>query len=357
MKKIIILFIALVAVVTASLCACENSALVIPRIPDVRGSILPDESEPTVGAAIEIDNQVTYYEDITEAWEIANTRTDTSVYIQFYQDWTGVNGNYGKSRDHKGFELDALTISVRYGKSNSLYIDLNGHTVNPGLDEDRRGRCFRYMGDYDAADTNTYGGIYIMNGTLTGGKANEGGAVYIYGNSTDFYFENVTVTGCSSTLTGGGIYYFVPEGTLHLSFCNITGNKSGGIGGGVYVGTSYLTEAKLAAPMVELLGDVIIKDNKGSSDVNDNLYIYNLPSTVVRMSYLVNTHFITSGSDIGITFSRGRGQFSTTSGVGNKDILTSVIKSDVGLKVKFVYDTTTDNGCEEYTGGYLQFTD
>ena len=115
---------------------------------------------------------------------------------------------------------DALTVSG--GKS--ITVDLNGYTLNRDLADIHsymsKGHVFRVI---EGSTLTIKDSSNDNSGVITGGSANNGGAINIDGNST-VNFNAGTITGNEAKDDGGAVY--VHKGTLNISGGKITGNSS-----------------------------------------------------------------------------------------------------------------------------------
>ena len=119
-------------------------------------------------------------------------------------------------------ESDSPAIQI---KEKFLYIDLKGHKIDrcgfKGDDDDRR------LFDISGASK-----VYISNGTLTGGRAEDGGCVYIKGGS-NIQLDDVIVTDNYSDGDGGAIY--LKYALVMMNGGKITDNSCDGDGGAIYL--------------------------------------------------------------------------------------------------------------------------
>ena len=119
----------------------------------------------------------------------------------------------------------SLSSYVEIPGNKNVTLDLNGHTLNRGLTESDADGHVIYVktdGKLTLKDSGS-------NGKLTGGYANNGGAICIYGTVT---FEGGTITNCMGSSYGGAVYV-VSGGTFTMSGGTIDG-CTGDDGGAIY---------------------------------------------------------------------------------------------------------------------------
>ena len=148
-----------------------------------------------------------------------------------------------------------LTNCVNINDANTRTIDLNSYTINRSLlsSDGDNGHVFK------VSETAT--NITITSGTLTGGYADNGGAVWV-GSSAALTLNNVSITDCHATGNGGGIYN---QGSLTVNSGSISGSSCGNSnnGGGIYhIGTAFT-----------LTGSPIINNNTKGASTLSNVYL------------------------------------------------------------------------------------
>ena len=130
--------------------------------------------------------------------------------------------------------LDGGTISLSLGElpiTDSVGIEGLGSNIT--IDAGGQSRIF----NVDDGDSSSLSNVDIVGLTLTGGNADDGGAIY----SIEYLalgFANVT--GNTASDKGGGVYALTPGMTV-LQNCTVSGNTAAGDGGGIYVSTSFGT--------------------------------------------------------------------------------------------------------------------
>ncbi len=118
-------------------------------------------------------------------------------------------------------------LEVRYRAT----INMNGKTIMP---ENASIRIFHI---YPQGDSHFTPSLTLTgNGTLSGGSADNGGAIYNEGSLT---IQNVTIQNCSASNQGGGIYN-ASTGTVTISGGSIS-NNSAANGGGIHLQGGNIT--------------------------------------------------------------------------------------------------------------------
>ena len=150
-----------------------------------------------------------------------------------------------------------ITLTQDYGASKkddrflveggkTITIDLAGHTLNRNLtSSDEDGHIFEVKGNSTLILTDSVGG-----GKLTGGYANNGGAINVHEGSK-CTATGITFTGNKADSSGGAI---CTRGSLELTNCVITGNEAGSTGGAIFVddsGTFKLTNVTITGNMAK----------------------------------------------------------------------------------------------------------
>ena len=115
----------------------------------------------------------------------------------------------------------ALTFA---NASNPVFLDLNGYTIDRGLD----GSDAQQNGNVITVSTGT---VTVKDGKITGGSTTgNGGGVRV--DSGSLTLDGGAITGNAATDNGGGVYC---NGTFNLSGGTISGNSAKLLGGGVYL--------------------------------------------------------------------------------------------------------------------------
>ena len=217
----------------------------------------------------------------------------------------------------------------------TVTIDLNGHTLDRGLDQEhaiKSGYVIDVKGSLTLNDSQGGGtvtggcpkgfgaGMYVygadatftMNGgCITGNQqasnnTSSGGGVSVRGNAT-FIMNGGSITNNTTTKNGGGV--FVEFGTFTMNGGTISGNKcpSNYNGAGVYV---YESDNKHATFNVS--GSAIVTGNTKATSTTDNVYLSD--NTIINV-----TGALTTSANIGVrmatigTFAKGSGYTLTAS--------------------------------------------
>ena len=146
-----------------------------------------------------------------------------------------------------------LTNFINNGNGNDIEIDLNGHALSRNLDEAiENGHVFHVSngGTLTINDSNAE-----QEGTVAGGRALQGGAVYNLGR---FVMQGGSLTG--NQANEGGAIFNAATGTCVISGNSfISGNMASNHGGAIYdLGT------------LQISGEILIKNNDG-----DDVYLPN----------------------------------------------------------------------------------
>ena len=279
------------------------------------------------------------YSDFETGWtEAVKLSQFLPTKVTLYSDWIAPDGkfDYEKYTDEGRLYLNDLDID--------LAIDLNGYTISRNLTSPTKyGEVF-YMDSYgsltitDSSEAKTgkitggnstgkggafyvdYGKLYINGGTVTGNKANNGGAIYaddlddayVYvnggkisgntasGNGGAIYLENgyLYVDGGeiteNSAKNGAGVYWNSRNAGCFTGG-KITGNKASGEGGGIY-GADW--------GEIYLGGTAVITGNKQAGNIESNLYLCENDVDINHtrgQATGVPDKPLTDGADIGIT--------------------------------------------------------
>ena len=156
----------------------------------------------------------------------------------------------------------------------TLTIDLNGHTIrrNRGSSSSN-GHVIEIQGNSTVTVKSTGG-----RATLTGGYAENGGAVNIHEGSSAS-FNNITFSGNKASVDGGAIF---TRGTLTMENCEISGNEAKDTGGGIYVtdkGDFALTGVTITNNTAKNDGGAINAHLKEDSTITGSTISHNTSST------------------------------------------------------------------------------
>ena len=181
------------------------------------------------------------------------------------------------------------TVNVSNGKN--FEIDLNGHVVNRNIDEIvENGHVFSVNA---GATLTILDNSVAQSGTVTGGKATQGGAVY---NADTFIIESGRLSGNQGD-QGGAIFNDTGARCVIRDQGIIRSNGAEDHGGGVW-----------SQGVLEMQGNIQVKDNQG-----DNVYLANGCTIAV-------TGPITSGENsIGIEM-ENRGKVTTGYGTSGTEV-------------------------------------
>ena len=174
-------------------------------------------------------------------------KVSTEALLRFFMD-------HGEGTQHLKLSDDIeLSDFVNIGNGKSIEIDLNGHSLSRNLDEaNDNGHVFHVSaeGALTIKDSNAE-----QEGTVTGGRAIQGGAVFNLGR---FVMEGGSLTG--NQAREGGAIFNAPSGTCVISGNSfISGNLATNHGGAIYdLGT------------LQMKGEIQIKNNDG-----DDVYLPN----------------------------------------------------------------------------------
>ncbi len=186
--------------------------------------------------------------------------------------------------------LDGGTINLSLGElaiANSVTV-IGPGAANLTINGNNQSRIFDVNDGNDAVNIN----VEIDGLTLTGGKADTGGAIYskenlsldfvaITGNTTfdsgggidvnvdnkgRLAIQNSTISGNSAGVSGGGIdTYFQFGGTATVQNSTISGNISGYLGGGIwtrvqYNGTATIQNSTIAGNSAHVGGGIFVEE-------------------------------------------------------------------------------------------------
>ncbi|MGN1467974.1 MAG: hypothetical protein ACI4W1_06685 [Ruminococcus sp.] len=233
------------------------------------------DSGKSAAAGVNVNGNITYYDNISKAWENALLMMDREkgpVTVTLYEDWIADVDASGKSSfgTGTGFKNGAICTGENYNGSldSRLTLDLNGHTVDRNLSGKKA------ITDGSVIIVSGYW-LTIKNGTITGGNTSgNGGGIRAHNKVV---VDNCKITGNYANERGGGISLESgrKDWTTDLYDTEITGN-TGLLGGGVStrIGgffSSLQTNIKIG-------GLVKIKDNNlsvqlGSFNLQNDCYL------------------------------------------------------------------------------------
>ena len=155
------------------------------------------------------------------------------------------------------------------------------------------------MCDCSTDANNTIGEVTYTTGVITGGKATNGGGVYV-GNST-FTMSGGTIAGNTATRNGGGVC--VDDGTFTMQAAadgtapTISGNSAGNRGGGVYVDhtQSTMSGSTITGNSASWDGGGVYA-NYGTFDMSDSTITGNFATTYGGGVYVNRATFTMSNS-------------------------------------------------------------
>ena len=156
----------------------------------------------------------------------------------------------GQPVEANRIRLIADAVSLINGSSikvnRDLTIDLNGYRID-----------LQYANNHVIEVSNGVTLTIVDNsaektGIITGGRATDGGGIYVHENGT-LIFRGGTITGNESTLDGGGVYV---NGTMQMTGGKISGNTADSDGGGIHVGKGGTL----------IFDGGVISDNKATKD-------------------------------------------------------------------------------------------
>ena len=198
--------------------------------------------EPAPGTVLRVRRQsgnnepkfVADYDDFEEGWneamELADD-TDDRIIVDLYSDW--IADDEGRFSDDywngSGFKHD--TIYFQDGIEFTL--NMNGHTINRGLTDSEADGEVMYI---DSGSN-----IVINNGTITGGRTNNGaGGIHV--NGARVYLNDVCVVDNKGLREdyGGGIALY-GNSKLVMKGGELRDNFADHRGGAVYLGDSGIT--------------------------------------------------------------------------------------------------------------------
>ena len=200
-----------------------------------------DEEDALIGVSGVLKDGTTAftscYDNLVYGWNTAITLAMSNVYdriiVDFYADWTAVNGEF--CSDGRGFDNGTIC----FPENVRVTLNMNGHTINRNIGESQSNGEVIYISSN--AD------VIINDGTIKGGKSTNGaGGIHV--NSAYLTLNNVHITDNVADIDdGGGIALY--DSTLTMkggSFKNnvIVGSWSGShqcYGGAIYVNDSTAT--------------------------------------------------------------------------------------------------------------------
>ena len=116
--------------------------------------------------------------------------------------------------------------------------------------------------------TITTGALTLNNSTLSGGSADKGGAIAVYGGS--LYIHDCTITGNNATSYGGGIYIY--DGVVTIDPTTISKNTAFSGGGIMNVyGSLTISNSTITGNRAQNGGGIV--NQVGTLDIEDNTVI------------------------------------------------------------------------------------
>ena len=195
------------------------------------------------------------YDNFEDGWNEAMVHAKNSranrIIVDIYADWNAdKEGNFTDDWiNGPGFDND--TIYIPDGAR--LTINLNGHTINRGLTEDRN--------DGEVIFINDDADVIINNGTITGGYSNsEGGGLYIEGGA-NVTLNNVNIVGNRIYNDDGAGIYMYGGSKLTVNGGSFENNTTDGNNQNRYYGGAVYVEESTAK-----FANVVFKNNQCKDD-------------------------------------------------------------------------------------------
>ena len=195
------------------------------------------------------------YDNFEDGWNEAMVHAKNSranrIIVDIYADWNAdKEGNFTDDWiNGPGFDND--TIYIPDGAR--LTINLNGHTINRGLTEDRN--------DGEVIFINDDADVIINNGTITGGYSNsEGGGLYIEGGA-NVTLNNVHIVGNKVYNDDGAGIYMYGGSKLTVNGGSFENNTTDGNNQNRYYGGAVYVEESTAK-----FANVVFKNNRCKDD-------------------------------------------------------------------------------------------
>ena len=195
------------------------------------------------------------YDNFEDGWNEAMVHAKNSranrIIVDIYADWNAdKEGNFTDDWiNGPGFDND--TIYIPDGAR--LTINLNGHTINRGLTEDRN--------DGEVIFINDDADVIINNGTITGGYSNsEGGGLYIEGG-VNVTLNNVHIVGNKVYNDDGAGIYMYGGSKLTVNGGSFENNTTDGNNQNRYYGGAVYVEESTAK-----FANVVFKNNRCKDD-------------------------------------------------------------------------------------------
>ena len=180
------------------------------------------------------------YDNFEDGWNEAMVHAKNSranrIIVDIYADWNAdKEGNFTDDWiNGSGFDND--TIYIPDGAR--LTINLNGHTINRGLTEDRN--------DGEVIFINDDADVIINNGTITGGYSNsEGGGLYVEGG-VNLTLNNVHIVGNKVYNDDGAGIYMYGNSKLTMNGGSFENNTTDGNNQNMYYGGAVYVEKSTA---------------------------------------------------------------------------------------------------------------
>ncbi len=168
----------------------------------------------------------------------------------------GESGTRTTIRLTKDIAPGSRDSQIAIGKGADVEIDLKGHTIDRGLTAvDDNGHIFVNGGALSLTSS-------VGTGKLTGGYAQEGGAIY---NGGILSLNSVEIAGNKAEKAGGGIFN-AANGSVSLLNCTVRGNEAGtaedrGLGADIYnEGTLRMGDSRTGGGTSIKAGEIFLAD-------------------------------------------------------------------------------------------------
>ncbi len=257
--------------------------------------------------------------------------------VHFTSSWSDLEKKIKNANNNETITIDknytakggdgALTVSG--GKN--ITVDLNGYTLNRNLAKyhsyKSKGHVFRVI---EGSTLTIIDSSNSNSGIITGGSANNGGAINIDGNST-VNFNAGTITGNEAKDDGGAVY--VHKGTLNISGGKITGNTSKR-GGAVFLDGADQAVLNLTGGIIsgnsasnkcggifadEGSGKTSVFNASGAPQVRDNLSS-NCKDIYLASGVRINSGAFSEAAKLVVDRSGGKGKITNGYSVNNPNV-------------------------------------
>ena len=267
MKKIFAIIMA-ICLLASALCITAFAADPTP------GTVLRISAIDSDGDTVFVADHTNFEDGWNAAMKLANDMEDydyTRVIVDIYADWNAdIYGDFTEDwRDGDGFDND----TIYFNDDVRMTLNMNGHTINRNLSS--------FVGDGEVMYIDTDADVIINNGTIKGGRSNNGaGGIHIK-DGANVTLNNVNIVDNTVITSDGAGIALYDDATLTMNGGSLRNNEAKGVSGtnGVAV---YVNDSTAIFKNVEF------KNNQGFENNHYGAAIYATDSTVTMEECIVD---------------------------------------------------------------------